>query len=260
MDARVFYDELGSDYDLMVSWEQRLARELEFFRRAFSEAGVRRVLDAACGTGMHAIAFARAGWECMGTDLSPAMVDKARENARGAGVQVRFETAGFGELASRAGSGFDAVTCIGNSLPHLPDDESLHACLRDFADLLNPGGILVIQDRNYDRLLRERQRFMPPVSRVDGDGETLFLRITEFPAAGARNDEAVSFTIVTLKKRGGAWTMTERTTPLRALRCSTLKGALEHAGFASVRVYGSYALEAFDAPGTGDLVIIATRP
>lgn len=260
MDARGFYDELGNDYDLMVSWEPRLAREQEFFRRVFSEAGVKRVLDAACGTGMHAIFFARGGWECVGADLSPAMVDKARENARGAGVKVRFEAAGFGEIASRTGSGFDAVTCVGNSLPHLPDDESLHACLRDFADLLVPGGVLVIQNRNYDRLLRERRRFMPPVSRVDGEGETLFLRITEFPPAGARNDEAVSFTIVTLKKRGGAWTMTERTTPLRALRRATLKAALERAGFESVRVYGSYAGEAFDSPGTGDLVIVANRP
>ena len=259
MDARGFYDELGTDYDLMVSWEQRLAREEEFFRRVFSEAGVKRVLDAACGTGMHAISFARAGWECAGADLSPVMVEKARENARQAGVQVRFEAAGFGELFTRVGSGFDAVTCIGNSLPHLLDDSALHACLTDFADLLVPGGTLVIQNRNYDRLLRERQRFMPPVSRSEEEGETLLLRITEFPAAGARNDEAVSYTIVTLRKRGGAWTMAERTTPLRALRRATLKAALDRAGFTSVRVYGSYAFEPYDGPGAADLVLIARR-
>ncbi len=163
MDAQEFYDALGTDYDLMVSWEQRLAREQEFFRRLFSEAGVRRVLDAACGTGMHAVSFARAGWDCTAADLSPVMVEEARENARRAGVQVRFEAAGFGELSGRVGGGFDAVTCLGNSLPHLLDDASLRACFGDFADLLAPGGILVIQNRNYDRLLRERQRFMPPV-------------------------------------------------------------------------------------------------
>jgi len=259
MDARGFYDALGGDYDLMVSWEHRLAREQEFFRRVFSEAGVKRVLDAACGTGMHAISFARAGWECTAADLSPVMVEKARENARKAGVRVRFEAAGFGELSRRVGTGFDAVTCIGNSLPHLLDDKALHACLSDFADLLVPGGTLVIQNRNYDRVLRERQRFMPPVSRPEEDGETLFLRITEFPAPAAPGDEAVSFTIVTLRKRGGAWAMTERTTPLRALRSATLEAALGRAGFASVRVYGSYAFEPFDSQGTADLVAIARR-
>jgi glycine/sarcosine N-methyltransferase len=266
MDAQGFYDGLGSDYDLMVSWEQRLAREQEFFRRVFSEAGVKRVLDSACGTGMHAVSFAREGWDCTAADLSRVMVEKARENARRAGVQVRFEAAGFGELSTRVGVGFDAVTCIGNSLPHLLDDASLHACLVDFSALLVPGGTLVIQNRNYDRLLRERQRFMPPVCRAEEDGEALFLRITEFPAPGtrgdpadARHDEAVSFTIVTLRKRGGEWTQTERTTPLRALRCATLKAALDRAGFGSVRVYGSYAFEPFDSPGTADLVVIARR-
>ena len=41
----------------------------------------------------------------------------------------------------------------------------------------------MIQNRNYDRLLRERQRFMPLASRIDAEGETLFLRISEYAAA-----------------------------------------------------------------------------
>ncbi len=259
MDAQGFYDGLGPDYDRMVAWPQRLAREEAFFRRVFDEAGVTRVLDAACGTGMHAVAFARQGREAAGADLSPVMVGEARRNAAAAGVEVRFEAAGFGELAARFGAGFGAVTCLGNSLPHLLDDESLRSCLSDFADVLAPGGILVIQNRNYDRLLRERVRFMPPVSRVEGDGETLFLRMTEFAPPGSRSEEMLQFTILTLRKQSGAWSMTERTTPLRGLRRATVKAALERAGFSSVRVYGGYGFEAFDAPGTSDLVVIATR-
>ena len=61
MEARDFYDGLGDDYDRMVSWQGRLAREEAFFQRLFDENGVHSVLDAACGTGMHAIAFARRG-------------------------------------------------------------------------------------------------------------------------------------------------------------------------------------------------------
>ena len=259
MDAQVFYDGLGCDYDLMVAWEERLAREESFFSRLFAESGTRRVLDAACGTGMHVIAFARAGRDCTGADLSPVMVDKARQNARDAGVRARFEIAGFGELKSRVGGLYDAVTCIGNSLPHLLDDGSLRACLADFAALLVPGGILVIQNRNYDRLLRERQRFMPPVSRMEGEGETLFLRITEYPPAGAAEDEAIDFTLLTLRKQSGAWSLHAQNTPLRAMRRLKLESELRQAGFASVRTYGSYAFADFDAPGSSDLVIAATR-
>ena len=259
MDAQEFYDGLGPDYDLMVSWPQRLAREEAFFQRTFSEAGVRRVLDAACATGVHAVSFARSGLACAAADVSSVMVETARRKARSAGVEVDFQVAGFGGLTERFGAGFDAVTCIGNSLPHLLDDESLSTALSDFAHTLRPGGILIVQNRNYDRVLRERQRLMPPVSRGDGEGEAIFLRITEFAPSGSGDEERIRFTILTLRRRGESWSLTERTTPLRALRRETLESALRRAGFATVRVYGGYGREPFDAPGTGDLVIVAAR-
>jgi SAM-dependent methyltransferase len=267
MEAQEFYDALGQDYDLMVSWKERLVREEAFFKRVFDDSAAGRVLDAACGTGMHAIAFARAGRSCTGADLSPVMVQAARRNARDAGVQVRFEVAGFGELGRRVGGTFDAITCLGNSLPHLLDDTSLRACLSDFAGLLKPGGCLVIQNRNYDRLLRDRERFMPLASRADEEGETLFLRVTSFPTAMAEaggatagaGDESIDFTLIVLKKRGGTWSQSVHSTPLRALRRSTLESELVRSGFSAVRMYGSYGLADFDAPGTNDLVAVAVK-
>ena len=259
MEARDFYDGLGGDYDRMVSWQGRLAREEAFFQRVFDNAGVSRVLDAACGTGMHAIAFARRGLASAGADLSPVMIARARENARSAGVEVEFQVAAFGALGGRFTGSFDAVTCLGNSLPHLTDDAALAACLTDFGRLLRPAGLLVIQDRNYDRVLRERQRFMPLAARADVEGESLFLRITDFPPAGAPAGDLINFTIVTLKKRQGAWTQSEMSTPLRAIQRVTLESALAAAGFSSVDVYGSYAMTSHDSPDAADLVVVAKK-
>jgi glycine/sarcosine N-methyltransferase len=259
MDARNFYDGLGGDYDRMVSWETRLAREEAFFQRLFAANGTKSVLDAACGTGMHAIAFARRGLAAAGADLSPAMISRARENAAAAGVTVDFRAAAFGELAGAFGGPFDAVTCLGNSLPHLLDDGALAACFADFARVLAPGGFLVIQNRNYDRVLREKQRFMPLSSRTDGEGETLFLRITDFPGPADADPERIQFTIVTLKKRGGAWTQAVQATPLRGLRRGTVEAALRAAGFSTVECYGGYAMTPADAPDAGDLVAVARR-
>ena len=259
VDAKEFYDSLAGDYDRMVSWQARIAREAVFFKRLFEEYGVHRVLDAACGTGVHAIEFARQGLRSAGADLSPVMIGQARENARAAGLEVDLQAAAFGELAGRFTGPFDALTCLGNSLPHLVDDSSLAAALSDFASLLRPGGVCVIQNRNYDRLLRDRQRFMPPAAREDTEGETLFLRITDFPPAADSAGESIEFTIVTLRKRGGSWNQTVRSTPLRALRRATIERALGAAGFSSIKVYGSFALAPYDAPGTGDLVAVARK-
>jgi glycine/sarcosine N-methyltransferase len=259
MDARNFYDSLGEDYDRMVSWEARLGREEAFFQRLFDEHGVQSVLDAGCGTGMHAVSFARLGLRSAGADLSPAMIEQAREHAREAGVAVELAVAPFGGIAGGFPAPFDAVTCLGNSLPHLLDDDALAAALADFAAALRPSGILVIQNRNYDRVLRERQRFMPLTAREGTDGETLFLRITEFAGGSGAREEDIEFTIVTLRKRGGQWSQAVQTTALRALRRTTLERALVAAGFASIEVYGNYALAPYDAPNTGDLVVIARK-
>ena len=257
MEAREFYDALGDDYDLMVSWEERLRREEPFFRKVFADHGARSVLDAACGTGRHAAAFAGWGLRTAAADLSPAMIDRAREHARAAGVNVAWSVAGFGGLAAAlpadAGT-FDAVTCLGNSLPHLPDDAALDAALADMARMLRLRGVLVVQDRNYDRVLADRVRFMPITARGEPGDETLFLRITDFLGA-----DRLAFTIITLRNAGGSWSSVAKTTPLRGIERATLEHSLARAGFASVECFGGYDRSAFNAPGTGDLVAVAVR-
>ena len=196
-----------------------------------------------------------------GADLSPQMIEQARRNAEAAGVTVDLRVAAFGELSRTFSTAFDMVTCLGNSLPHLLDDASLRAALADFSGVLRPGGTCVIQIRNYDRLLRERQRFMPPAARTEGAEETVFLRITDFrDGAQERAPEIVDFTIITLKKRSGAWSQSVRTTALRALRRRALEDTLRSAGFSNVRAWGGFDSSPFDEASSPDLLVAASTP
>jgi len=56
---------------------------------------------------------------------------------------------------------FDAVLCLGNSFAHLPDFDgdlrNQRRALQNFKGLLKPGGILVIDHRNYDEILTSGQ-------------------------------------------------------------------------------------------------------
>jgi 2-polyprenyl-3-methyl-5-hydroxy-6-metoxy-1,4-benzoquinol methylase len=47
-----------------------------------------RVLDVACGTGVVAVTAARLGAQVAGLDLTPALLERARENAQIAGVNI----------------------------------------------------------------------------------------------------------------------------------------------------------------------------
>jgi glycine/sarcosine N-methyltransferase len=245
------YDALAADYDRFVDWKGRLSRELPFFSRLFDRHGVRRVLDAACGTGHHAIALAQQGYQVVGADLSPAMVERARDNASAAGVDVVFAVAGLGDLAALGV--FDAAICLGNSLPHVLTAEAVACALADFAAVLRPGGLLVIQNRNFDRVWVERQRFMSPQSHRDGDEEWLFLRFYDF------HGETVTFNMIRLQRREGEWVQVVESTELRPIFRDDLALALAGAGFGRVVFYGGYGGSAYDPAHSGDLIAVATR-
>ncbi len=250
------YDALAADYDRFVNWEGRLAHELPFFQRLFEERRVERVLDSACGTGHHAIAIAQQGRQVVGADLSAVMVEQARQNAARAGADVAFRVAGLGELAT-LGESFDAVLCLGNSLPHLLTPQAIAEALADFAAVLNPGGLLVIQNRNFDLVWAGKERFMPPQAHRDGGQEWLFLRFYDF------HEATITFNMIRLRRTerrtDQGWQQDVESTELRPIFGHDLAVALEAAGFESSIFYGSYDGSPFDPARSGDLIAVATR-
>jgi SAM-dependent methyltransferase len=186
------YDTFSTDYDRFVNWESRLAYELPFIERMLQPitAGSGRpvgVLDAACGTGRHAIALAQRGYAAAGADLRP-MVARGSGECRGGRCGYPFQVTGFGGLAEAFQSApfftFDALLCLGNSLPHVVTLEDLASSLADFGACLRPGGPLLIQNRNFDLVVKGRERWMEPQSHVEmgqnGEREWLFLRFYDF--------------------------------------------------------------------------------
>ncbi|HOG45569.1 MAG TPA: methyltransferase domain-containing protein [Anaerolineae bacterium] len=247
------YDALAADYDRFVDWPARLTHELPFLERLFHEHGVRRVLDAACGTGRHALALAARGYEAAGADSSLPMVERARAAAEAEGRDVPFVAAGLGELAPAFPSEFDAILCLGNSLPHLLTPEAERAALADFHELLRPGGLVVIQNRNYDAVWPRRERFMPLQSHREGEREWLFFRFMDF------HEATLTFNLVTLQRTGDAWRYRVGATELRPIFQKDLAEALHSAGLGAARFYGAYDGSPFDPEASGDLIAVAER-
>ncbi|HEX4638267.1 MAG TPA: methyltransferase domain-containing protein [Chthoniobacterales bacterium] len=59
-----------------------------------------RLLDVACGTGVVAVTAARIGAKVSGLDLTPELLERARENSRIAGLEIDWRE-GCGSLAVR---------------------------------------------------------------------------------------------------------------------------------------------------------------
>ncbi len=245
------YDQLSEVYDRFVDWPARLAFEMPFLEKMLREAGARRVLDAACGTGQHAIALTQAGFDVAGADLSQPMVEAARRSAERAGVHAEFVVAGFGELAAKLAGPFDALLCLGNSIPHVNDLAHLDAVLRDFRAVLRPGGLLVIQQRNFDLVLRRRERFLPPQANTEGEDEWLFFRYYDFLADGR-----LRFNMVMVHRTLAGDTCQMESTLLFPLTSGQLLSACIEAGFADLVLYGSMKGEPFNPQNSGDLVLV----
>lgn len=262
MQSRVpLYDEFAESYDLMVDWPGRIGRESPFFEAVFRDVGARRVLDAGCGTGWHAAHFARLVSEVVGADPSGEMIRLA--SARWAELQnLRFVQAGLGELRGAVAGEFDVLTCLGNTLPHLLDEAALAGALDDARAVLRPGGALVVQQLNYDRILALRQRFLGLNSRVRAGAEHLFFRFYDFPPAPSEGaaPATLTFNVVTLtREAAGDWRFRVDSTSLRPITEGQLSRALAAAGFDDVRLLGDYQGASFDPATSNDLVVVARR-
>ncbi|HVT57966.1 MAG TPA: class I SAM-dependent methyltransferase [Thermoanaerobaculia bacterium] len=116
----------------------------------------RTVLDVGTGTGFLALLLAELGHRCKALDLSPAMLEQARQTARQRGLELCFDV-GDAESLPEADAAYDVVISR-NVLWTLPDPER---ALCDWRRVLKPGGRLVIVDGDwFDKRLSYRlQRF-----------------------------------------------------------------------------------------------------
>jgi SAM-dependent methyltransferase len=244
------------DYRRLVAWPERIEREWPFLRQVLGDGG--RVLDLGCGTGEHSRFLASKGFEVVGIDASPSMLEKATD-APSPG-NVRFLAGDIADVAQLVDGAFDGAVCLGNTLPHLETDASMRRLLAGLHDRLRPGAPLLLQILNYERIFESRQRFLPLNFRQgEAPGEEIvFLRLMT-----PRQDGTLVFNPCTLRYRPGLdpplEVVSARNVPLRGWRLAELEGPLREAGFRGRTLYGTVGDIPYSANDSSDLVIVAIR-
>lgn len=255
LDAATFYDRLAPLFDVMTDWPSRLQVEEPFLLQLLEQINARTVLDAACGSGGHALALAEHGYKVVGTDISLAMIDLARTKVPDA-KNVSFQVAGLGDLASRFPP-FDATLCLGNSLPHLLDETDLRRALADLAASLRPGGLLVLHNLNYDRRWRVRPRWFAVDSGLYQGHQVLVWRFADYIDVP---EPRIDFHIALFREASdGAWSVEVNSTPQRPLFQNDLDRLLPAAGLTDITYYGGLTGAPFVLEESPDLVVVAHR-
>lgn len=155
-----FYQEqyeksFAEKWDELINWEARAKSEGRFFIDILKKRGKQKILDVATGTGFHSVRLLEEGFQVTSTDGSPEMLAMAFRNGRKRGHILSTVQADWRWLNKDIDGKFDAVICLGNSFTHLFSERDRRKALAEFYAALRHDGILILDQRNYDRILDE---------------------------------------------------------------------------------------------------------
>lgn len=138
--ALVAYEAFAPAYDAFTSrndYELFLSKALpELRRRGLVETG--RLLDVGCGSGNSFLPMLARGWSVVGCDISPAMIELAREKA---GPEVPLHVIDMRELPVLGE--FELVWAIDDAVNYLVEDGDLELAVARMGANLAPDGLLV---------------------------------------------------------------------------------------------------------------------
>ena len=126
------YDDFTGHYEY-EAWIADLVKVLE--RHGLTG---KRLLDVGCGTGKSFLPMLAQGWEVTACDISPAMLELAREKA---GEAVRLAVADMLELPEFGE--FDLVWALDDAINYLLSPEELERALAGCGPTSRPTGLLL---------------------------------------------------------------------------------------------------------------------
>jgi SAM-dependent methyltransferase len=132
--SAAFYDAIyaarGKDYAAEAAW----------LRAAYRNVAARssRLLDVACGTGRH-LSQLRNEFAVEGLDAEPAMIAIARERL----PDVPLHVARMQDFS--VDGRFAIVQCLFSSIGYVADEAELFATIARFANVVERGGVLVVE-------------------------------------------------------------------------------------------------------------------
>jgi len=244
--AQNFYDDLSADYDSMIGFDSSLQKRIEALR-AFIQPNDLTAADLGCGSGLDSIALAKLGLAATGFDISEQMVAHAAQNSKRLGADVSFLPYAASKIPKSFDSSFNFALSLGNALANINKQE-LAASLKKMYGLLKPGGHILIQILNYDRLLKSKERIVGVTEKE----KSTFIRFYDF------GKDKTFFNILKLT-RGDKKEHSLLTTEIFPYKKVELTRLIKNAGFKKLEFYSGLNKKEFNRELSQDLVIAARK-
>lgn len=244
------YSNLAPVYDYFIDWDDRIRREDPFFQHLFQERLATSLLDLGCGTGGHSIHWAGLGYNVVGIDSAPDMIEFARQRAEKEELDAEFQCFPMTDFASRIQLKFDGIVCVGNNAAHLLEPAHVKRLFSESVQSLKDTGVAVFHLLNYQRILEHKRRDFPAKSRRVDDKEYLFLRYYDFLSP------YLEFHFVVAVRENNEWTSKSYQLKHYPWKKEELIPLAKEAGFTQIMTYGGYDFSEFDPDTSSDLLLV----
>lgn len=146
-------------------WADRTGAEVDRALAMLGAKGCERVLDMACGTGRHSHELARRGFEVVGVDISPDLLEIAEADAEAESLSATFTAADLRELDFD--EEFDLVLNLNDgAIGYFETEEENHRTFEVIAAALRPGGGNLLQLPN----VLYAEAHLPQKTWIAGEG------------------------------------------------------------------------------------------
>lgn len=221
-----------------ILYRHRDHAEAEAFIRKLLEALApgphARFLDLACGRGRHSVFIHQQGHDVTGLDLSPASIADAQAHA---GPGLRF---GVHDMRMPLRERYDFILNLFTSFGYFSDLDENQRVLRHVADALLPGGRVVLDFMNADRMVR----LLVPSDEVERDGIRFSIR--------KHYDGRFIVKRIQVHVGDEVHDFEER---VQALRLADFEQLARGAGLRIAQTWGDYAGGAFDLQDSPRLIL-----
>jgi SAM-dependent methyltransferase len=122
-----------------MPWADKTVSEVDRAMTMLKPEGGERVLDLACGIGRHATELRRRGFEVVGVDISPELLEMAERDAAEQSLDIAFVEADLRELDMR--DEFDIVLSLNDgAVGYFETDEENYRTFEVVSQALRSGG------------------------------------------------------------------------------------------------------------------------
>lgn len=171
----------------------------------------RAAVDLGAGFGMHAVPLSQLGFSVLAIDACGSLLEVMR-GQRGAGERIETVTADLLSFRTYLKSKAALILCMGDTLTHLPDRQSVDRLFADVAQSLEAGGRFVLTFRDYSKPLSGANRFIP----VRSDADRILTCFLEYDEAGVTVHDLLH------ERQGAEWRLAGPAAHCRTAALSTI--------------------------------------